>query len=128
MLSNYPKYILDYIFGKNLLLMKFLLTLIFLTFISVSISAQIYIEGQSLDNIYDGKYIQVECTSFGNRVRIDFGLSRNDFTLFKVINDENGNPHKFNNAVEVLNFFDENGWELVSVYSDTASFFMQRKE
>jgi hypothetical protein len=97
---------------KSILLFGFLV-------FALNLKAQIYVEGKLLDEIYQGKYLAIEergmFGSNGITVVVDFG-QRQVPLEWDEVTDEKGKLLRFNSIVDVLNFFEENGWTYLNFH------------
>lgn len=87
--------------------------------LALNLDAQIYVEGKSLDEVYKGKYLAIEERGlFGSNlstVIVDYG-QRAIPLEWDELTDESGKLLRFNSIVDILNFFDENGWTYLNIH------------
>ncbi|MCF6185678.1 MAG: hypothetical protein L3J56_13850 [Bacteroidales bacterium] len=91
----------------------FFIGFFFIGFISFS---QVFVDGVNI-NESNTRYCQLKRSVFG--VYIDYGQEK--VKSKAEITDKNGNHLKNEKTINVLNFMDENGWELTAFSRDNAS-------
>ncbi len=95
--------------------MKKIITLSFISLFSFQLHAQIFIEGIELDSIYAGTYISV---TWENKAFIKFGQNKTEHKDLSKLTDKNGTPIEFNSSISLLNYFDNNNWELADISNE----------
>ena len=110
-------------------------TILSLAFLSMH--AQLFVEGVELTPENAGKYMVLQVGrgvgSSQIRVIVDYGQAKR-LNERQVLTDSKGETSYFNNMVNALNFFDENGWEVAQVYvvgdplAQTTNYLLKRKE
>ena len=97
-----------------------LIQLLLLILVSQVSYAQIFVNGHNINNLETGTHIQVEAQyqglGLGSRlvVYVDHGQKFERGTNYALITNEQGTEKKvFDTPAEMLNFFLNNGWELV---------------
>jgi hypothetical protein len=107
-------------FAEKSLLMKKSILLLGCFAFAIGLHAQIYAEGKLLDEIYQGKYLAIqERGIFGTNeigVIIDHG-QRTVPLEWDEVTDETGKMRRFNSIVDILNFFEENGWSYLNAHT-----------
>ncbi len=96
--------------------MKKLLLFIGFLFIGLISFSQVFVDGVNI-NESNTRYCRLERGLFG--AHIDYGQEKPK--LKEKITDKNGNRLKNERTITILNFMDENGWELISFSRDNAS-------
>ncbi|MBI5916752.1 MAG: hypothetical protein HY842_15350 [Bacteroidetes bacterium] len=100
--------------------MKNFISIFLLSFLATHLQAQIFVDGVQLDSTNSGAYLEFSKRGFTSSVfiEVDYGqvkkVSGRHDNL--GLTDKNGEAIKFEGMVEALNYFDKNGWELVSTW------------
>jgi hypothetical protein len=81
--------------------------------------SQIYVQGKSLDEIYDGHYLKV-CEfprPFELQISayLDYGQTPDLLDRTFRITNEKGEVKIFKSSIDLMNFIAQNGWELVPI-------------
>ena len=113
--------------------MKKTLLLIFLSFLLTRLPAQMYVDGQLLSEIFDGKYIKIcpDKRGFNNfRACVDFGqkVIRRPGPNAAIITDDKGTYKRFNSQTGIMNFMNKNGFDVFHLSDSTNCIIYARKE
>ncbi len=92
---------------------KTIIALLF-TFIGISSNAQLFINGKPLDELFSGKYLEINSKKvIGEReynILVNYGQDEFGKRNLDMLTDENGIALTFKNIIGALNFLDEKGW------------------
>ena len=112
--------------------MKKILTLFLFTLLTCYAQAQLFVDGQSMDEICKGHYLEIcQISSFEKiRIAVDYGQLTPAFGTLPRLTDERNQPIRFNSITHALNVLYENGWELVSGYAreNNERFLLERRK
>ena len=114
--------------------MKKTFTVLSFFFLSFSLYSQTYVDGVPLDKLFSGKYIEVcyFCRGFNQfYAMVDFGQAkpRKPFEPnAHYFSDEFGERIRFNSEMGILNFMDENGFDVFHKSDTTACVIYTRRE
>lgn len=96
--------------------MKYLMIL-FLLSVSLTSDAQIIVDSLNINNLKDCNYIEISCKPRWLLERIDVHVDYGQDVMSKPsrssIQNVNGTKIVFSSYMQILNFFDNNGWDLV---------------
>jgi len=102
--------------------------------ISLSVSAQIYIDGILLNTSNSSAYLEVVALRKEADGRYhfvaDFGQTQDaELTKGDFLTDEKNSRYEFRSQIDGLNFFYENGWEInqVYVFKDLRRYLLKRR-
>jgi len=123
------------------------LLLVFILCTSKSYS-QIYVQDVNINELEDVSLIEVfitgqfnkKVTKISYRINVDYGqaptavLYASDTHLATILDSPGGKNVNFNSKMHVLNYFENNGWELIFINSEgrndrdaKTSFFFKKK-
>ena len=81
------------------------------------LNAQVNVNNININNLKSVNYIEVSCdlrlVAARVNVYVDYGQNIILESSKSIIKDEEGNEIKFLSHMQVLNYFDNNGWDLV---------------
>lgn len=97
--------------------------LTFFLFLTIHLSAQLFVESVNINELEDVHYCEMRYhnTGFNNggTARINYGQKGFKINANKQYRiHENGQPKVFNSHIDVLNFIGKNGWEFIESRSE----------
>lgn len=88
-----------------------------------TLHAQVYVNGKDLNELTKGSYLEIDDKRINGAsdysVKINYGQEVWGKKNEDFISDKEGGIMRFKNIVEILNYFEENGWTYTGTIGDT---------